>query len=55
MTAFSFDDGCFGLTHSGKVIDVRLAARPPGFTREQWYAFAGQLARALNERFNYGA
>lgn len=55
MSAFSFDDYGFGITYSGNVLDVRLIDRPPGLTAAHWYTFASQLARVLNERFNYGA
>lgn len=47
---YSFDDAWFGLTKDGKKLEVRLIGRP-NLPLQEWYVFAGALARILNERF----
>ena len=47
---YTFDDAWIGKTFNGTKVDKPLAKRPHGVSQQEWYAFAGELCRKLNEQ-----
>jgi hypothetical protein len=54
-TIYTFNDGYFGISDDdNQTMTKRLVARP-NLLRDEWYEFASELARALNQHADCSA